>query len=297
MEFISKQTEIGVAAKVGEISLPTLDKETAMTHQARQIVARTSGQRHGPITRLMSPGDLGQMLKPFIFLDYVDAEGTGPNFGFHPHSGIATLTFPLTFDIEHTTFTGQVDKVARGGVEWVVAGNGSWHKARPLNGERMLAFQTWFALPPSHELAQPSAMFIQSQEVPRAGPVTLLLGKYENMSSRIDAPFDACYLWVQLQAGESWTYQPSNQHDIAWTFAQSGQLHIHDEVLQRELAVFEEGHSALHFQALSDCAFLVASAAKLPQELSLGSYSVHSSPANLAAGERRIKEIGKLLQL
>jgi hypothetical protein len=68
-------------------------------------------------------------------------------------------------------------------------------------------------------------------------------------------------------------------------------------VLKRELAVFEEGHSALHFQALSDCAFLVGSAAKLPQELSLGTYSVHSSPANLATGERRIKEIGGLLQM
>lgn len=265
-------------------------------NKERRIVARTSGQRHGPITRLMSPGDLGQLLKPFIFLDYVEAEGTGPRFGFHPHSGIATLTLPLTFDIEHTTSTGQVDIVRQGGVEWVVAGSGIWHKAQPVNGARMLAFQTWFALPPSHELAQPSAMFIQPQDVPRAGPVTLLLGSFENMSSKIDAPFDACYLWVQLQAGESWAYQPSSQHDMAWTFAQSGKLSVHGQVLTRELAVFEEGHDALHFQALSDCAFLVGSAAKLPQELSLGNYSVHSSPEALAAGEQRIKEIGALLR-
>ena len=267
-----------------------------MMNKEQRIAARTSGQRHGPITRLMSPGDLGQLLKPFVFLDYVEAEGTGPGFGFHQHSGIANLTFPLTFDIEHTTSTGQVDIVKQGGIEWVVTGNGIWHKAQPINGTRMLAFQTWFALPPSHELAQPSAMFLQSQDVPRAGPVTLLLGTFEDMSSRIKAPFDACYLWVQLKAGESWTYQPSNQHDIAWTFSQSGELSIDGDVLKRELAVFEEGHSALHFQALSDCAFLVGSAAKLPQELSLGNYSVHSSLEALAAGEQRIKEIGGLLQ-
>jgi len=267
-----------------------------MMNKERRIVARTAGHSHGPITRLMSPGDLGQLLKPFIFLDYVEAEGIGPNFGFHPHSGIATLTFPLTFDIEHTTSTGQVDIVKQSGVEWVVAGSGIWHKARPLNGKRMLAFQTWFALPPSHELAPPSALFLQAAEVPRIGPATLLLGKYQNMSSSIDAPFDACYLWVQLKAGESWTYQPPEQHDIAWTFAQSGELSIHGEVLNRELAIFEEGHGVLRFQASGDCAFLVASAAKLGQELSMGHYSVHSSPANLAAGERRIKEIGALLQ-
>ena len=32
----------------------------------RQIVQQTRGTRHGPITRLVSPSDLGQVLKPFI---------------------------------------------------------------------------------------------------------------------------------------------------------------------------------------------------------------------------------------
>ncbi len=59
----------------------------------RQIVHRTRGRRHGPITRLMSPGDLGQILKPFVFLDLVDmgAETSFMGFGLHPHSGIATV--------------------------------------------------------------------------------------------------------------------------------------------------------------------------------------------------------------
>ena len=35
----------------------------------RRIATRTSGQRHGPITRLVSPIDLGALLKPFVFLD------------------------------------------------------------------------------------------------------------------------------------------------------------------------------------------------------------------------------------
>jgi hypothetical protein len=35
----------------------------------RTIIRRTLGNRHGPITRLTSPGDLGQLLKPFVFLD------------------------------------------------------------------------------------------------------------------------------------------------------------------------------------------------------------------------------------
>ena len=44
------------------------------TARPRKIVRRTRGNRHGPITRLMSPGDLGQLLKPFVFLDLFDMD-------------------------------------------------------------------------------------------------------------------------------------------------------------------------------------------------------------------------------
>jgi hypothetical protein len=36
---------------------------------ARAIMHRTRGRTNGSITRLMSPSDLGEILKPFVFLD------------------------------------------------------------------------------------------------------------------------------------------------------------------------------------------------------------------------------------
>jgi redox-sensitive bicupin YhaK (pirin superfamily) len=58
-----------------------------------RIAKRTLGQKHGPITRLMSPSDFGRLLKPFVFLDLIDNQGTPfTGFGLHPHSGIATVT-------------------------------------------------------------------------------------------------------------------------------------------------------------------------------------------------------------
>src|SRR5207247_10044016 len=66
---------------------------TPIATQPRKIVRRTRGNRHGPITRLMSPGDLGQLLEPFVFLDLFDMETASfPAIGLHPHSGIATVT-------------------------------------------------------------------------------------------------------------------------------------------------------------------------------------------------------------
>jgi redox-sensitive bicupin YhaK (pirin superfamily) len=75
------------------VSTPRLDAEAP----SRSVVLRTRGQTHGPATRLASPNDVGQLIKPFVFLDYFEADpANGPAFGFHLHSGIATLTLILS---------------------------------------------------------------------------------------------------------------------------------------------------------------------------------------------------------
>lgn len=262
---------------------------------SRAIVHTTRGRVHGPITRLMSPGDLGHLLKPFVFLDYIEApSGQGPGFGFHPHSGIATLTFPLTFGIRHEVSTGQVDDVSPKGIEWLIAGGGIWHKASPLPAasSTMQGFQIWFALPASHENTESSTMFIEPQDVPQQGPVTLILGRYQSLQSQIPAPFDASYLWVELKDGETFEYQPPETHNIAWAFSQTGELLVSGQVLQRDMAVFEEGHQPIQFTARGDCGFLLGSAAKHPHELVLGYYSVHTSEDALALGESNITKLG-----
>ena len=47
---------------------------SALTTSNRAIVYRTLGSQHGSITRLMSPSDLGEHLKPFVFLDHFEAQ-------------------------------------------------------------------------------------------------------------------------------------------------------------------------------------------------------------------------------
>src|SRR2546429_10022762 len=62
----------------------------------RAITYRTRGHSHGPITRLVSPSDVGQLIKPFVFLDYFDIDPRrSPAIGFYPHYGIATVTVLL----------------------------------------------------------------------------------------------------------------------------------------------------------------------------------------------------------
>ncbi|NVL30897.1 pirin family protein, partial [Pseudomonas syringae pv. actinidiae] len=119
----------------------------------RAITHRTSGRTRGAITRLMSPGDLGQLLKPFIFLDQFGfkPEPGNKEFGMHPHSGIATLTYMIEGELAYEDTTGNSGLLPSGGVEWMSAGNGVWHDAKTVNDAPISGFQLWVALPAAQE--------------------------------------------------------------------------------------------------------------------------------------------------
>ena len=91
-------------------------------------------------------------------------------------------------------------------------------------------------------------------------------------------------------------YQPPADHTVCWVALSTGSLAVPERVEAGELAVFEPSNQAIDFYAEADTEFVLGSAASHPYELALGNYSVHTSPATLQAGERRIAEIQARLQ-
>jgi redox-sensitive bicupin YhaK (pirin superfamily) len=271
--------------------------------EARAIVHRTRGSSHGPITRLMSPGDLGEFLKPFVFLDRVgfQAEGGLKGFGLHPHSGIATLTYLVEGDIRYEDTTGAQGVLPAGGVEWMRAGNGVWHTGAPVAGTtRVRGFQLWVALPAAEENAPAQSLYLAPSQVPQEGPARVLLGRYGAAQSAIASPAPMNYLAVQLKDGERWRYLPPAGHDVGWIAVDAGSLDAGDErggpIATGELAVFEESGAAIELVARGDAAFVLGSAAKHPHDLVMGYYSVHTSQATLDRGEAEIGRIGARLR-
>jgi redox-sensitive bicupin YhaK (pirin superfamily) len=263
----------------------------------RRIVGRTRGRRHGGITRLVSPSDVGQLIKPFVFLDSLEIEPTGaPMFGWHPHSGIATITFLLEGTATYEETTGAKGLLPSGGVEWMRAGGGVWHTGGIAPGGVVKGFQLWIALPPDLENGKSESCHLLAEQVPQAGPARVVLGSYGNARSPVPVPAGINYLAVDLKAGERWTYQPPQGHTVGWIAVHQGTLHTPEPVLAGELAVFDEGTGAIEFNARDDTRFVLGSAVKHPHELVVGSYSVHSSNAALAKGEAEIDRIGLQLR-
>jgi redox-sensitive bicupin YhaK (pirin superfamily) len=246
---------------------------------------------------LVSPGELGEMLKPFVFLDYFDSSVEAEmRFSMHPHSGLATTTVLLEGEVEYEDTTGASGIMPAGGVEWMNAGRGVWHDGRARGDGPVRGYQLWVALPPELELGEPYSQYLSASEVPRSGPARVILGRYGGAESPIPAPPDINYLLVQLSAGEQWQYTLPAGHNVAWLSVQRGALRIADEPISDELVVFGESDDVLVFTADEDSEFVLGSAVPHPHNLVLGYYSVHTSAEALRAGEARINEIGAQLR-
>lgn len=281
------------------MSAAILSPRPAAVAAARPIVHRTRGRRHGPIVRLASPSDVGQLIKPFVFLDYFDVDAqSAPRFGWHPHSGIATLTLLLEGAFEYEDSTGARGEMGRGAVEWMQAGGGVWHTGKS-RGERGQGYQLWVALPPGLENSPALSRYLGPEHFPRRGPVRVILGAWEGTASPIDVPAPMTYLDVRLQAGESWRFEPPAGHDVAWIAVHEGALQAAEPVGSGELAVFAPGSGAIELQADAGAGagFILGSAARHAHDLVLGYYSIHTSAAALAQGEANIRRIGVELGL
>jgi redox-sensitive bicupin YhaK (pirin superfamily) len=264
----------------------------------REIAHRTRGTTGGPITRLVSPGDLGQVIKPFVFLDlaiFEPGEARTPMERlWHPHSGIATVTVILEGSIHFAETTGRDGSLRAGGVEWMRAGNGVWHTGQAGEG-RVRVFQLWVALPPTLENGPSKSEYLMPDEVPVVGPARVVLGTYGGERSPIDAP-PMTYLSVGLEPGQRWTYRPPEGHDVLWVAVHEGALRTTPTIPTGEIAVFGPSFQSVDFVAQGKTGFVLGSAAKHRHDLVLGTYSVHTSAEALRQGQEEIRRIGRQLR-
>ena len=211
--------------------------------------------------------------------------------GWHPHSGIATVTVVFDGAVGFAETTGKSGVLPAGSVEWMQAGGGVWHTGA-AEPEGVTGFQLWVALPPELENAPNASHYVMPEDVPVEGPARVILGAYGGARSPIDAP-PMTYLSVSLKAGERWSYQPPEGHSVAWVAVDEGTLRTPSLVTRGSIAIFEPSEQSIDFVAEGNTRFVLGSAAKHPHDLALGNYSVHTSVAALLEGEAEIRRIGQ----
>jgi redox-sensitive bicupin YhaK (pirin superfamily) len=108
-----------------------------------------------------------------------------------PHSGIATVTIHF----EGASWAEETDQVRHvvpaGGVDWVQAGSGVWHRGGPAPGTDVAAFQLWLALDEDRELEPAASRYFRAEELPVQGPVRVVLGAFQGARSPVPVPVPA----------------------------------------------------------------------------------------------------------
>ncbi len=266
------------------------------------IVHRTRGSQHGPITRLISPSDLGQVLKPFVFLDLFSFASARPlNLPLHPHSGIATVTVVTEGHFRFSDPVSGEGVIAPGGVEWMRAGGGVWHGKEMTAGREpwIRGFQLWLALPPAFENGPMEAQYIEAEAMPSVGPARVIIGRHDAAQSPVRAFDGVNYLLVTLKPGERWDYAVPADHENLFVAVASGRLGVDEVWLEAgELAILAADDATVRFKGHGQepTAFVLGSAAPHAHDLILGYYSVHTTPQALAAGEARIETLRRRLE-
>jgi redox-sensitive bicupin YhaK (pirin superfamily) len=269
------------------------------------IIQRSVGDRHGPITRLISPSGLGEDLKPFVFLDFFHARvEPGFGFGMHPHSGIATLTWQPGSDVQYEDTTGKNGILKAGGLEWMNAGGGAWHQGWLLGSGLVAGFQLWVPMPPGIEDGPSAGHYVPPEQVPvvelAGGRIRVLLGELPSGAGPVSSPVvahqDMNYLVVELDAGAQWVYEPPRSHDVAWAYAFEGTPEIQGQRSHQELLILDGAGSIDVGSTAGPSRTLIGSGARSADRLVLGPSSVHTNEGSLARGQRRIEELGMELR-
>ena len=253
---------------------------------ARPLALLASGRRHGPITRLITPWNIGELTTPFVFLDYAEvAAESPPLLGIQPHSSIATLTLVLSGAVSFEDATGGYGEVRAGGFAWMNAAHAVWRGGAD-SCEPLRVFQLWISLPPQSSPAVSED--VTPQEVEREGPVSVILGQFGRARSPLrSAPAGINCFRVTLRDGQRWRYAAPVGYNVTWLAVDRGGLQLQqgERVYWEQVAVFGDSSGVIEAQADGDTSFLLGSARRQPRPLALNEYPLPASVATLVPAE------------
>lgn len=265
---------------------------------SRQIVEIRNGVKHGPVSSYVTSSNIAS-LNPFVLWDHFfipQVEGTA-GFGFHGHSGVATISYPQVGDIEHEDTGGHVGKLAAGGVQIMAAGSGVLHKetVHPEN-ESADAFQLWAALPDDgQEMGAVKYSTSQKDALPihhaKNGTMTkIIVGQFEGLYSPVKAPVKMSYLHVSLKDNSQWQYKAENGQTTAFIYVRTGKVETSaTPISSGKLGIYQSNNELISVTSLdNNTEFLIITGSPLNQEVISNGASVHSSTENLVIGVQKI---------
>lgn len=227
-----------------------------------------------PVYNLFSYDRLGQMISPFLLLDYAAPYRFEPTtaqhgVGTHPHRGFETVTIAYQGEVTHQDSSGGGGTIKAGDVQWMTAGGGVLHQEFHSpefahQGGLFEMVQLWVNLP-AHSKMTPAkyqaieAAQIQSISLDDVGSeLRVIAGQYQE---RVGAAttFSPVNVWDgKIVAGQAHTFYVTEGHTTLLVVL-SGEVILNDaqHIEAPSLVVLSREEIDFTIKAEQDSKFLI----------------------------------------
>lgn len=232
---------------------------------SRKLCLHTQGDGEELTTRLIAPHIA--KIKPFVLLE-ICRTGEVPEIEnpMLSNSGAAIITLMLSGEATYKDSTHKAISLKKNDLMWTLSGSEIQHSLTPKTLD-CVSVKLVLALSPALEKAPAQSTYLESNLIESDGPAKILLGRYKEALSLFSLPALINYLLVNLDAGQSWTYEPPANHSVAWIGVISGKVYTSDtQATSGELVVYEKAAAPIVFFAEEDSIFILGSSVEYTDE-------------------------------
>ena len=224
-----------------------------------------------PVRTLFSYQSMGELLSPFLMLDYASPTRflpatTAKGVGLHPHRGFETVTIVYEGELAHKDSAGNSGTIGLGDVQWMTAGAGILHEEMhsaqfTQKGGMLSMVQLWVNLPANQKMTPPAYQAIEAEQIPTIqlendqGRARLIAGNHAGLSGPAKT-HTAMQVWdlqikkgavISLPAANDWSTVLAILHGQVKTdkgLAEDGSLIAYSQAGSGiELAASEDTHA------------------------------------------------------
>ncbi len=238
-----------------------------------------------PVKNLFSYDRLGQVISPFLLLDYAapyhfDPTTVQHGVGSHPHRGFETVTIAYQGGVTHKDSGGGGGTIQAGDVQWMTAGAGVVHEefhspdfAR--NGGLFEMVQLWVNLPAKDKMTTPRYQALTATDIPRIemdegeGHIRVIAGEFDGHHGPAHT-FSPVNVWDgELKADYETMLQIPAGHNALLVLL-SGELVVNagQKVLDSSIVIFaQDSDPIIQIQAYQDSKFVVLTGKPLKEPI------------------------------